>query len=210
MAQLLAINDVIRAQIVTVDNEQAAFNTVYYKVTGVGVSVANLHDFAVNWSALVAPKVKPMIYNGATFDGVISQIISPLPLMARDLYSLDSGVGTGGAIGAPRQSAPIIGWRTDFAGPGFRGRMYMPFMSSSHLAGYGLASNAYVALMVILANAIQGFTAVSNGGRTATVEQVLWRRAGSITTPVTSNVTSPDIGTQKRRGTFGRANLAPV
>ncbi len=210
MSQVLAINDVIRAQIACVDSEQASINTVHYQVTGVGVTPATLEDFAANWSALVAPKIKPMIYNGALFDGVVAQVISPLPLMARVLEDGDQGIGTAGAVGAPRQAAPLIRFQTDFAGPGFRGRNYLPFLSSSHVIGYGYASPTYVALALVLSEAMRNFTAVSNGGRTATVRLGLWKRAGSIFTPVVSTSAGPDLATQKRRGTYGRPNLPPV
>lgn len=210
MAQVLAINDVIRAQIICADNEQASFNTVHYQVTGVGVSTATLEDFCGNWSALVAPKVKPLIWNGASFNGVIGQVISPLPLMARFLEDADSGVGTAGAIGAPRQATGLIRFQTDFAGPGFRGRNYLPFVSTTSVQSYGTATNLYVANALVLSEAMRTFTAVSNAGRTATVRLGLFKRAGSVFTPVVSTSASPDFATQKRRGTFGRANNPPL
>lgn len=210
MSVTLAINDVIRAQIVCADQEQASFNTVYYQVTGVGVSIATLEDFCVNWSALVAPKVKPLIYNGASFNGVIGQVISPLPLMARFLEDGDAGVGTAGAIGQARQATGLIRFTTEFAGPGFRGRNYLPFVSTTSVQSYGTATNLYVANALVLSEAMRTFTAVSNGGRTATVRMGLWKRAGSIFTPIITTNASPDFATQKRRGTFGRANLPPI
>lgn len=210
MSQPLAINDIVRLQMICADNDQASFNTVYYQVTGVGVSVATLEDMVANFSALVAPLIKPLIYNGASFDGIIGQIISPLPLMARVLNGNDTGIGTGGAIGLARQVAGLIRLRTDFAGPGFRGRNYLPFPSNSHNQAYGLPTNAYVAAALLLATDMKAFTSVSVGGRTATVRMGLWKRAGSVFTPITSVDAASDWATQKRRGTFGRPNIAPL
>jgi len=210
MALALAINDIIRAQYVCSDQEQASFCTVHYKVTGVGVSVGTLNDFAINWSALVAPKIKPLIANTAAFDGVICQVVSPLPLMARVLYGADTGVGTGGAVGQARQVAGLIRFTTDFAGPGFRGRNYLPFPSTTSSQTYGTPTAAYIAAALVLADAIRGFTAVANGGRTATVQMGLFRRAGSLFTPCTGDDAGSDWATQKRRGTFGKANIPPI
>jgi hypothetical protein len=210
VAQQLAINDVVQLQVVCADGSQAAFNTYHYQVTGVGVAVATLEDMIINFSALVAPKYKVMLYNGATYDGIIGQVISPLPLLARVLYDADGGVGTAGAIGLPKQTSGLIRFQTNFAGPGFRGRAYIPFPSATSNQADGVPTNAYNANGLVLADALKNFIAVSNGGRTATVQMGLFRRAGSIFTPIVSDGAAANWATQKRRGDFGRPNLAPL
>lgn len=210
MAQALAIDDIVLLQVICADNSQASFNSFHYKVTGVGVSVASLEDMITNFSTLVAPKYKALLYNGATFDGIIGQIVSPLPLHARVLYDLDSGVGTAGAIGLPKQTSGLIRYQTDFAGPGFRGRTYLPFPAAADNQADGVPTNGYNSRNLILADAVKGFIAVSNAGRTATVQMGLFRRAGSIFTPIVSAGAAANWATQKRRGDFGRPNLAPI
>jgi hypothetical protein len=210
MALVLAINDIIRAQYVCSDSDQASFNTVHYKVTGVGGTPATLDDFAATWEAAIHALVKPLICNVSSFDGVIAQVISPLPLMARVFSTIHQGVGTGGAVGQGRQVAGLIRFRTDFAGPGFRGRNYLPFPSTSASQLYGTPTAAYNTAALALADAIFNFAAFAVGGRTATVDMGLFKRAGSIFTPVTNVSASPDWATQKRRGTFGRPNLPPI
>lgn len=210
MALNLAINDIVQMQYVTSDSDQASYCTVHYKVTGVGVSIATLQDFVTSFSTLVAPKIKPMLSNTAFFAGIMGQVISPLPLMARATTDGDSGAGTGGAIGQPRQVSGLIRFQTELAGPGFRGRNYLPFPPAAANQLYGAPTNAYIAFALVLSEALRNFITVTQGGRTATVQFGLFRRAGSIFTPIISTSAASDWATQKRRGTFGRPNLSPI
>lgn len=206
----LALNDVIRAQYVCSDAEQVSINTVYYQVVGVGSPAATLEDFAVNFSTRVAPLIKPIINNVAIFQEVIAQVINPLPLKARVIENGDSGVGTGGAIGIARQAAGLIKFSTALAGPGFRGRNYLPFVPAALCAGGGFPAAGYNAGALALQVGLLSFVALSNGGRTGTVQQVLWKRAGSIVTQVIDGSTSGRFATQKRRSSYGRPNTVPT
>lgn len=209
MALNLALNDVIKAQIVCQDFEQVSINSVYYKVTGIGSPAATLADFCRNFSAAVAPVVKPLISNTAVFMEVVGQVVNPLPLMARVVDSGDLGDGTGGAIGMARQASGLLSFYTDQAGPGFRGRIYVPFPSTSAARLYGLCTTAYTDDLNALGDAMRDLIAVSSGGRTATIEMGLWKRAGNIFTPITKTEGRGVFATQKKRGSYGRANTVP-
>jgi hypothetical protein len=211
MAQLLAIGDVIKATIICADSEQASYNTVYYEVTGVGATIAVLGDFAESFSTAVEAPFKAILSDTAAYGGVRTQIVFPLPLKAAALNYLHQGPGTGGVIGMARQASSLITWRTDLAGPGFRGRIYLPFPPTDAAQGGGFASAVFQAKCQAVADAIRNFTAVAGAaGATATVRQILWKKAGQVKTPVISGTAGNLFATQKRRGSYGRPNSPPT
>ena len=209
MALTLALNDVIRMQYICAAFEQTSVNTVYYLVTGVGSPAAVLDDAVENFGVMVSALVKPLIENSASYSESIGQVIRPLPLMSRVIDNIDAGAGTGGAIGQGRQVAGLISFHTDQAGPGYRGRNFLPFPSVAACQLYGLPTAAYVTAAQALADGLRNFTGVSLSGRTATVAQCLYKRAGAVATVVVKSVAQGAFATQKRRGSYGRPNNVP-
>lgn len=209
MTQALAVNDIVKIQLWSHDAEQAAVNTFHYKVTAVGGTIATLEDMIANIDAAVATLYKGILNQQATYDGILGQIVFPPPLMVHAVDVSSAGAGAGGAQGAARQVAGLIRWGTPLAGPGGRGRNYLPFTAADDSDGIGKPSAAYQASAASFAVAISSFTAVSAGGRTATVAFGLKKRNAGIINLVTSGNVEPKWATQKRRGSFGRPNSSP-
>jgi len=209
MTQALAVNDIIKAQLWSHDAEQAAVNTFHYQVTAVGGVAATLEDFCDLWSGAVFLAYKALLNQIATFDGVLGQIIFPLPLFTSVKNTGDAGVGTGGATAGPRQTAGLISWKTALAGPGGRGRTYVPFPSNSDVDTDGTPNATYVGKLGDLDNALGAFTTVSAGGRSATVAIGIRQSKTGNFVPFNAGVNNKKWATQKRRGSYGRPNSSP-
>lgn len=208
MAASLTVGDLLKCQVWTADLEQAAVNTVYYRVLTI-TGTPDTDDVAVDFNTAMKAVYPVLLSDTAGYLGVQVTDITALPLQSPSNFS-DPVVGTGGTIGAPRQSAPLLRFVTGFAGPKGRGRLYIPFMPAAGLATAGFASTAYLADMVLMMNALSGFTSFSVGGNSGTLEQVLFHRITKTGTKIITWSTTNKIATQKRRGSFGRANVSPV
>jgi hypothetical protein len=209
MTQALAVNDIVKIQLWSHDAEQAAVNTFHFKVTAVGGLIASLEDMIKDIDDTVEALYKAILNQQATYDGILGQIVFPPPLMVHVVRTTNAGAGTGGAQGAARQVAGLLRWGTPLAGPGGRGRNYLPFTSNADSDGIGVPTAGYGANATAFAVALSSFTTVSEGGRTATVAFGLKKRNSSTFTAITSGNFEQKWATQKKRGSFGRPNSSP-
>jgi hypothetical protein len=149
---------------------------------------------------------------------------SSITLRETRLYVLDPATGlttqiaiaNGGAnagtssIGlAPSQVAPVIRKSTALAGRSGRGRMYHPFLLSSLLTATGeLTAAAITSLTNAYAAFVTAQGVTSAGGTSSFVPVILHRNPLPLTSdPISSVAAVGYLGTQKRRGDYGRTNL---
>jgi len=209
LAQALAVNDIIKAQLWSSDSEQASVNTFHYRVTAVTGIVPSLTDFLTVFDTTAAAPYKALLSNHATYNGAVAQIVFPLPLRVAEKTSVSAGAGGGAGAGLPRQACGLISWTTPLAGPGGRGRTYIPFLSDADTELNGQASAAYKALAGTFATAISVMTNVPGGAGSATVELGIRHGTTASFTAFTGGSVSGQFATQKRRGSFGRPNSSP-
>jgi hypothetical protein len=209
MSQTLVVNDVIKAQIWCQDNEQSSVNTFHYKVTAISGPAPSLEDFLGQWSGVVMGPMANCIADLAEVVGCRAQIVLPLPLFTAIQTTGAPTPGLGGAVGSARQVAGLISWRTALAGPGGRGRTYLPFVSASDMTGIGLPTPEYVARATAFGTAIGNFKSVTSGGGTATVAVCIRNLKKGTQTVITEGVIQTKWATQKRRGSYGRPNSNP-
>jgi hypothetical protein len=194
-----------------VDVEQASANTVFYRVVSVGAPNSNDQDFASEMDTLLAPLVKPLINNNATYRGVQGQIVWPLPVIGDVTSVAGSGVGTGGATAAPRQVSGLISWYTQLAGRAQRGRLFVPFPSTAFITGtVGDPTAGYITALNALRVGLTGKTTLTTGGRTATIAMIIYHRKTHNSDDVFSSFARSTWATQRRRGDRGRANVPPI
>lgn len=221
MATVLAAGNLVQLRLWTQWNGavQAAVNSSWYLVSGVGSPAATDADVASFMDNLIAPFIKPLIHNIARYQGVQAIIHSPTyPNPATNVpvsATTNAGIGTGGAVPMAGQVAGILRFQTALAGAAGRGRWYLPFPSQTADSGGGSPSAAYVTAGNSLGNVVGVDQPVVVGGRTATLLRVLRHarnRFGVVPppTPVVSFVTDNTWATQKRRGSFGRKNVSPI
>jgi hypothetical protein len=210
MATQLAPGQILRATIWCQDTEQASANVLHYVVQTVGGSPALDTDFAGVLDGSINAAVKGILANNATYRGIEAQIIWPLPLQLAVSSIIGAGTGLAGVTTLPRQSAAITQWKTATAGRHGRGRSYWPFPPATFNTLDGVIAPAGLTAFQTLHNAVLNFTNVAVAGRTATVALVVYNRVTHVGTIVTAAVTTNKWGTQRRRGTYGRANNSPI
>ncbi len=198
---------------------QAAVNTSWYLVSGVGSPAATDADVASFMDNLIAPFMKPLIHNVSRYQGVQAIICSgTAPNKAVNVPAsaiTNAGVGTGGAVPMAGQVCGILRFQTILAGSAGRGRWYLPFPSQTADSGGGSASAAYIAAGMSLGNVVGVDQPITVGGRTATLLRVIRHGKNKAEiypppTPVNSFSVDNTWATQKRRGSFGRHNVSPI
>jgi len=210
MSRQLAAGDLLRCRAWCSDTGQASVNTFYYNVDSViGSSISDL-EFAAIFSSAVAPRYKNLIVNGVIFNGVQVQVIQPGPLQIAADYTGDTGVGTAGAPGLPRQATGLIDWQTQTAGPGYRGRTFVPFPDVTHNTNEGVPTASYSTLINALANSVFTMTLAQVGADGVNCTLVIFSRVHNARTPVTAFFGRGVWATIKKRGSLGRPNLSPI
>lgn len=208
MPNLIEAGEILEMKVYCSDSEQASVNTFHYEaliitgnITDQQVSDAFDSSVAVLWPNILA--------NTAQKDGCSCRILNQVPAVAAVLTG-NAIVGTGGAVGAPRQGAPLLKFKTGEGGSRGRGRTYLPFMPAAGLAGNGNVSTTFEGEMGDILAALQGFGPITGSGPASlTVRQVIYHRASRTSTAIDDWSLSTKIATQKRRGSFGKANVSP-
>jgi hypothetical protein len=222
MTAALTAGDYVRARLWTqfAAEKQAAVNTAWYVVSSVGASPSTDSDLAAYLDGNAGPIMLTMLPSLVDYRGVqvtINQTTYPykqklLPVVGNAF----AGAGTSGSQPLPTQTAGLLRFQSPNAGPGGRGRWYIPFPPANANSGGGSPTAAYQVLMDNLAGIVATGIALSFGGRTATLVRVLVHsppKGGGATpgpSPITSFQSSELWATQKRRGAYGRTNVSPI
>jgi hypothetical protein len=219
----LEVAQLVQARIWCADSEQAAVNTLWYVVAAIGSPAATDQDVADNLDTIIAAHMKAVLAATATYRGVQVQIFSGMPvgliypaLFASVFINSSSGPGVAGAIGLPRQTCGLIEYQTDIPGRQGRGRSYIPFPASADNDVNGVPTAGYLTNLAFVAGDMGSGLAVSGVGGTATLVRVIphlkKNKAGNFVshTPITNASGSASWATQRRRGSFGRANSSPI
>jgi hypothetical protein len=218
MAHTLAVNDILKMQVVCTRGVQTSLNTVYYSVASItGTSVTDSQT-AAQMDTTLSPLVKPMINTTAAYYGTLIQKILPVPVSAYKIAKTNAGAGTGGAA-APDELCGLVAAKTENAGRAFRGRLYSPFLYLSAIDSGELdVTSAYLALLGAFATAVYTAWTINPGGGTANLTPIVFHKkankAGTTApgtgTPITGFVLELLLATQRRRGARGRANAPPL
>lgn len=210
MAITLAPGDRLQFRIWCSDNEQASVNTVYYRVDSVtGASETDVAA-AVFFDTQVAAAMKALLTTGVMYDGVQCRVANRLPLPVAQSGTVNAGVGTAGAPGLPRQSAGLLKFETDLAGPGARGRLYLPFPCAPDNETLGKPTAGYITRATALGTQLDNFTVIGSGPDTANVTWCVYSKVHARMQKITSFGVDLAWATMKKRGSFGRANVSPI
>jgi len=196
---------------------QAAVNTLHYKVLSIVTGGATDAEIALAMDAFIAPLMKAILANTATYKGCSIQVINPLPRKVYQYSTGNAGVGTAGAVPLPAQVSGISFMAAANAGPAYRGRQYWPFPALADSTTGGLPSSSYATRIGLLTTAlIQDETVVGAAGTTV-LRPVIWHlKAGAGGVPAARSSdeivtfgTETKFATQRKRGIFGRPNVSP-
>jgi len=190
--------------------DQVAFTQLHYRITAAD-GLKTGATFAQELSALTHVAFKACLTNLAIFRGIIVQRVFPKPVSFPENNTTNAGAGAGGATPLPRQVSGIITTQTDFGGPRFRGRMYIPFpptafqdaATAAPTAAYKTALDGFRTLAIALLS-----DQIAPG--TADARPCLMDPVTGGTTDITSSLSRQRWATQRRRGDYGQQNVSPI
>lgn len=210
MSLNLSANDRLEVRFHCQDVEQGSINTIFYRVVAVTGAVTDL-DAAALFDAAIGSNIPPFINTEASYLGCTVRIANrlPLPIAQRSTGAADDGQASG--LPLPRQSCGLISFRTAVAGPGGRGRWFMPFPAASSNAAQGKPSGGYAASLATFGLLLKNTIAIPAlvGGGSADIAFVLWSRKHATMRAIEDIQASPIWATQRKRGAFGKPNTSP-
>jgi hypothetical protein len=215
----MANGDIYELTLVCQASEQIGLMRRHYETSlqaGDGPTQAQI---ATHFTTVFPGPIKAVMASGATYQGLIVSKVFPGQRTAATVNT--TGVGAGTVVGdvLPRQVRGIITLRTAFAGPNWRGRVFLPFPCELDNAAGGLPSAGYITAASTLAGVFTtAYPAIGAGGNTATITPVLWRRVWANGVPTATRTAVPwatwvvraRFATQRRSGSYGRPNVLPL
>jgi len=207
------VGDIVQVVQVFTTKDQIAENTMHYIVSGVTAGGAPLSQYASDFSAQWAGVAAALLPIQATYYGCkVRNLVNPATMSAR-LANPTVGTVAGGML--PKQVAPVLSFFTSLSGSKNRGRIYLPFAPTTFATADGQLTNAARLLYEVRLLSIAPLTiTVGIGPGTATLSLVIRHGHGPIPNPVppgtvtsvATQVVQLKLGTQRKRGDYGRIN----
>lgn len=207
MSTILSIGDICEVRAWVVNAEQAAVNSYFFEITAASSSSDTDQALSDAIDTIIAPKYKSALGSDSDYRGTQLYIVTRRPMPAYVSTTASAGFGTASGLTMGRQTSGLIAWRTAFAGPGFRGRTYFPFPTTGEDASGAIPSNGYLTILNGLSTALTGGNSFGVAG---TAKLSIFHRTTRTPTTVTSGAPIAKWATQKRRGSYGRANVSPI
>lgn len=202
--------DVIELRMVTTNVEQTAFNVRHYTVISAPGAGAPLSQCLPLISNTFATHYKNVMGVDARYEGLGGRKIDPLPISVEEYTSQGAGAGTVVGDLMPRQVSALIRLMTNVAGRRGRGRMYVPFPSETSNGIAGTPTAAFNTLIENFADALEVDLVLAPAAGPITLRPCIWSRTARTKVEVVSAAGAQKWATQRRRGSFGRANSNPI
>ncbi len=210
MSDLLVNGDVLAVSIATFCGDQLGLNVLHYAVDSVVLGNVSSQDAAVALDAAYAPLYKPLLGPDAVYYGIQVRILFRDPTPTPSVVSASTGAGTAALGAMPGQVAGILTKQTAFVGRGYRGRVFIPFMSATmNDATDNKPTVAAIALMDTLGQKMDDIITVTTGGSSARLFPVLLHGGGTLYSELQDLIPRPYWGTMRSRGNLGRPNVFP-
>lgn len=207
---VMVTNNIWKATWVWQLAEQVGMTSMHYRISVI-TGTPQGQELADQLAFLADPHCKALVANLATYKGVMVQRQSPKPVSLFEFANSGAGPGTGGPEPLPRQVSGLIATKTAFGGRRFRGRMYVPFPSETvSNSAVGSPTAGYVTALQTFANIVCNTISEAAGPNTWDAFPVIFDRTTLGFTDITGRVARPHWATQRRRGSFGSANVSPI
>lgn len=116
-------------------------------------------------------------------------------------------VGTLATNLLPTQVAAVFTKVTGYAGRSMRGRLYWPFLGASQVTAVGELTGAAATAISTAVNDTFTSPALAGGGNVVSLTSMLFHRKTPLAmTEINFHNVTGKLGTQRRRGDYGRAN----
>jgi len=206
----MAVNDVLQVTFVCARSPQVGLNVRHYLVSAEVTGGATLLEIGTVLKDAFSPLYQEVLSSSASFQGVMVQKIRPLPMGAAVPVSAGpvAGLRTGDPL--PMQVSGIITLRTDFAGRGNRGRMYVPFPGETSNDGDQIPTGTYLEDLDAIGAEVMDTQVVVGASGTTTIVPIIFRRLSGNTVPITGRRANQRWATQRRRGLYGAPNIPAV
>jgi hypothetical protein len=206
-----AMGDVFLAVYPQHTNNQVGEVTVNWTVastTGTGATWNDVVDLLDNqWKS---SGLRAIASDTVTFRPTRVYVLDPVTGLATIIAVTANGNVLGSStLGiCPTQCSAVVAKRTSVAGRRGRGRLFHPFLLINMMSIDGQLLNSPANAITAAYNTAMIGVGVGGPPNTATVVPVLLHRDPLPLTfdPITDYLCSPLIGTQKRRGDYGRTN----
>lgn len=206
---MATVGDIYEVRFVCELPPQISVNVWHMRVSAVTGAGANDQAIADSIDTRMSMAFKGLLSDDAVYRGVGSKKISPAPLGVEFVGNLGAGAGTNIGVPLPKQITGLITKRTLFPGGQGRGRMYVPFPNEENSEAPGVPTVAYRNLMATLANLFVGNQTAGPIGNQVTFVYGVYSRVSSTFSDITGGIVRAKWATQRRRGDYGRSNVAP-
>jgi len=206
----MAVGDVFEVRLITQSGNQVGINVRHYRSSAITGSGVTLTDIAFNLASVFGPLYAPLMSNAAEFRGVGVRRRIPAPVSAEVFSTLPAVQGTRAGDQLPKQTSGVITLRTALAGRQNRGRLYVPFPAESSNGVGGTPEATYVADLITLADSLDDPRIPGFAPNTETLLPVIAHRPSYTHVDIALAVPRGIWGTQRRRGSFGAANVSPI
>lgn len=204
-----AVNDILKAQIFCVQNNQTSCNVLHFRVVSNGAVPLTEQQTVDDFSSVVATNLKPCLTSQADYYGVTLQRVAPTPVGAQWTSANGSGPGTSGGDAMPWQVAGLVGKKTALAGRRYRGRCYIPFPSEQDNQAGGTPAALYLTAIGTFGNNVMMGWAAVVGLNALTTEGGVYSKVLNSFAAMLSAPFRTKWATQRSRGQFGRPNAPP-
>lgn len=207
----LQVEDIVQFTTYCRQNEQLGINVFHYRVSNVPAPNVFTLGHLMDWISNVGidTQLTAMISSSARFEGFGAQVIFPVKSIA---YFDNTGAGPGARAfdALPRQAAGFFRKRADVPGRRKSGRVYIPFPCEDDNLPDGTPSGDYRGLVTGLAIKMVSQPVVTLAGQDYRAVPIIYHRAAPVNSPTWSNYFVPaKWASQRRRGSFGRADTLP-
>jgi len=209
MPVTLALNDVVRLRVACYTANQQGVNVCHFQVTTVVGTGQTDAQVAGAFDTALAARYKAVLSVAARYRGVSIQRILPLPPTYPQIVTTSDGVGTVAGDMMSTQTSGIVSAKTEFAGPKYRGRAYIPFPGEASNDANGLPIAGYVTDLEDIGDELYTPVVIGGGGNTVTLTPCIYHRATATVTKIDGYTARAKWATQRRRGSFGQVNPTP-
>jgi len=217
MATPIAVGDILAGRAWSQLDEQGAVNTYNYvcrSITGAG---ATDQDLAASLDNGFNTFYKALYPNTVEYRGVQVYFLKRLGLLtaAAPVSSLaGSGVGTATGPPMPRNSCAILKYNAGLRGPAYRGRIFLPFLSTDFQASNARPTNAFAVLANSFLSTLTVPLTTGTSPNTATLDWCILHKVKGGVPVVRNSIVNAEsankFGQLHKRGDYGRANESPI
>lgn len=206
MANLVA-GQIIELKTFCSHDGQQGINTYHFHISS--VTGGNTTDalLAAALDLVAAPPYVAYLPVTAQYEGVRLQIINPLPLPVAQISVAETDPGVQNADPLPNVATILVKKFTAMAGPGGRGRVFLPFWPENLNSVAGEPTPAAITLADAVGTALLTAQVLVIGAVSVSLQPVLWDRANRDWTPVTNHLVRTRWYHQIRRSNSRRPDV---